>query len=213
MNLRKAMTLVLAAGMAAVGSAAQADMILGYQEVGPNGPVTGSGTVNAFALGQSAFYGDTFSAPTTTITRSPSPGWGFYDDFIFSIPANASADSVTSTINLGSLSISNLEVRLYSLSGNTPPVLNTPVGGAIESWSSPLNGGPGITGTVNVLDADNLATGSYVLEVRGNVTGSTGGSYSGTLNVDPVPLPAALPLLLSGIGLLGAAARRRRDAA
>jgi hypothetical protein len=55
-----------------------------------------------------------------------------------------------------------------------------------------------------------LAAWTYVLEVRGNVTGTSGGSYSGTLNVAPVPLPAALPLLFSGLGLLGGGLARRR---
>jgi len=41
------------------------------------------------------------------------------------------------------------------------------------------------------------------------VNGTSGGSYSGTLNVNPVPLPAGLPLLLSGMGLLGGWLRRR----
>jgi hypothetical protein len=35
----------------------------------------------------------------------------------------------------------------------------------------------------------------------------------GTWSVQPVPLPAALPLLVSGLGLLAAAKRRRREAA
>lgn len=40
---------------------------------------------------------------------------------------------------------------------------------------------------------------------------STGGV--GTWSVQPVPLPAALPLLVSGLGLFAAAKRRRREAA
>jgi len=33
-----------------------------------------------------------------------------------------------------------------------------------------------------------------------------------TVRVDPVPLPAALPLMLAGIGVFGLAAARRRKA-
>jgi hypothetical protein len=62
---------------------------------------------------------------------------------------------------------------------------------------------------VDVLPQTTLAAGTYVLEIRGNVTGTSGGGYGGVLNLTPVPLPAALPLLLSGLGLIGAAARRR----
>jgi len=204
-SLAKALPAVLAGiTLAAVSGPAGASLILGYQETASG--TTGSGTVNAFSLPESAFYGDTFTAPTTTIPTSPSPGWGFYDDFLFSVPMGAATDSITSTINLGTLSISNLEVRLYNTSGNpTLPVLGSPSGGAISSWSNPISGG---TGSYSVLNAT-LDPGTYVLEVRGDVTGANGGSYSGTINATAVPLPAALPLVLSGIGLLGAMARRR----
>jgi hypothetical protein len=60
-----------------------------------------------------------------------------------------------------------------------------------------------------VLDPTTLTAGSYVLEIRGEVTGSSGGTYTGSLNLNPVPLPAALPLLLSGLGLLGGWIRKR----
>jgi hypothetical protein len=60
-----------------------------------------------------------------------------------------------------------------------------------------------------VLNPTTLAAGTYVLEIRGDVTGSDGGTYSGSLNLNPVPLPAALPLLLSGFGLLGGTLRKR----
>jgi hypothetical protein len=60
-----------------------------------------------------------------------------------------------------------------------------------------------------------LGAGSYVLEVRGLVTGSAGGLYSGQFTVAPapvpapVPVPAALWLMGSALGLVGAASRSR----
>ena len=120
-------------------------------------------------------------------------------------------DSLTSTINLGDVAaIDDLQVRLYSVVGNPVlPVLNAPSGNVIDAWSTAINFSPGMTGTIDVIPWTTLTAGTYVLEVRGNVTGSAGGSYSGVLNLSPVPLPAALPLLLSGLGFLGAAVRRR----
>lgn len=205
-SLSKAASAILAGiGVAALAGPASAAMMLGYQQTASG--TTGSGAVNAFSLPGSNFYGDTFSAPTTTIPGSPSPGWGFYDDFLFSISGPAATDLITSTINLGTLSISNLEVRLYNTTNNPHlPVLGSPAGGAISGWSNPISGG---TGSYTVLNTD-LGPGTYVLEVRGDATGVNGGSYSGTLNATAVPLPAALPLVLSGIGLLGAMARRRQ---
>jgi hypothetical protein len=192
-----------AAALGAGAAPASASMMLGYQETGP-GSVTGAGTVNVFSVPGSDFYGDSFAAPTGQITGAPA-GFGFYDDFIFSIPTGAATNSITSTISLGNvLSITNLDVRLYSVTGNAVlPVLGTPAGGAIEATQTSISGG-----MVDMLSAT-LAPGTYVLEVRGMVAGSSGGSYSGTLNVSPVPLPEAPLLLLSGCALLGGLARRR----
>lgn len=201
------------AGACIAGFAASAHattMGLSFEDTAA-GSINNPSTVTAFSVPGSAFYGNTFSAPQTSITGSPSPGFGFYDDFDFSIPVGASTDSITSTIDLGSLlTISNLQVRLYSLAGNAPPVLGAPQGGAIEAWSTPISSN-GLSGSVQVLNTT-LAAGTYVLEVRGTATGAAGGSYSGTLQVSPVPLPAALPLVLSGLGLLGGLARKRSAA-
>jgi hypothetical protein len=54
-----------------------------------------------------------------------------------------------------------------------------------------------------------LGAGSYVLEISGTSSGSIGGNYTGSLELQAVPLPAALPLLLSGFGLVGGLRRRR----
>jgi hypothetical protein len=59
------------------------------------------------------------------------------------------------------------------------------------------------------MDPTTLTGGPYVLEIQGDVTGTSGGTYTGSLNLNPVPLPAALPLLLSGLGLLGGTLRKR----
>lgn len=172
---------------------------------------TASGTVNsgiASTLGVpgSYTYDHTFYAPTTTISGS---SYGFYDDFIFTI-VGATAGSITSTIDLGNvLQINNLQARLYQpASGETLPVLGKPSNGVIDAWSIALGNG---VGTVDVIAPTLLSAGTYVLELRGNVTGAAGGSYSGVLNLAPVPLPAAAFLFASAFG--GLASLRRRRAA
>lgn len=57
-------------------------------------------------------------------------------------------------------------------------------------------------------------SGPLVLTVIGNVNGAgaigpASASYSGTLNISPVPEPAGYALLLAGLGVAGAASRWR----
>lgn len=184
--------------------------------IAPSFSTTGSGTVGAgtnYSLGPPGIsYGNSFSSNQSGALIGTGTGYGFYDDYVFTI-TGSSASSVTSTINLGDLlQISGLQARLFSLSGNSSlPVFGAPVGGVIDGWSSAISSGP-LTGTVSVIPVTELAPGSYVLEIRGTATGQLGGNYSGVLNLAPVPLPAGLPLLVSGLAALGLGARRRSRA-
>ena len=191
------------------GTAAAAMLGLSYEQTA--GGTVNYGVTNTPPVPGSGTYGNTFTSPTTPIPGAP--GFGFYDDFVFTV-APTVVDTITSTINLGDLlAINDLEVRLYSVIGNNLlPVLGTPAGGVINAWSTAVNYSPGATGTVSVLPGASLGAGTYVLEVRGNVVGVAGGGYSGVINLSPVPLPAALPLLLCGLGLIGGALRRRGGA-
>ena len=188
---------------------ASAAMSLSYEETS-SGVVTGNGAGTAFTtLPASDGYTNTLPALAGSVPGAP--GFSFYDDYVFTV-SNATVDSVTSEINLGSLSIGNLEERLYSVAANsTLPAINGPATGFQTNWTAPVNfSAGGESGMVTVMDPTTLAAGTYVLEIRGDVTGSSGGTYTGELNLNPVPLPAALPLLLSGLGLLGGLARKRR---
>jgi hypothetical protein len=208
--LKKLVFVGLAGGsIAGLIAPAEATMVLSYQDTAAG--LTGKGTFTGFSSnGGSGVYTDTFTAPTPNISGSPSPGYGFYDDFYFSVPTGVAADSITSTISLGqSFALSNLQVRLYNAANNAPPVLGPPSGGVTQAWSTAINIGPGMTGNVQVLNTQITQPGTYVLEVRGTATGTNGGSYAGTLNVSPVPLPAALPLLLTGFGLFAGVMRKR----
>jgi hypothetical protein len=165
--------------------------------------VTGAGTTIS---GPASFgYFDTFMTPTSLIG---STGFGFYDDYMFTI-ATSQVASVTTTINLGSaLQVSNLSVRLfdtasYDLQGAGGAPSLTPITGEIDATTS---------GSLATLTAIGLGAGTYVLEIRGVASGTSGGTYSGVLDVVPVPLPAGLPLLITGLGALGTMVRRARHA-
>jgi hypothetical protein len=143
-------------------------------------------------------YGGTYTAPQTQ----------FYDEFLFSIQTNT-VDSITSTINLGSmLGINNLQTRLYSGTVTTTGVPN----GLLQAWSTPIPiSGTGYIGTIAVISPITLNAGNYVLEVRGDVVGTAGGSYAGVLNIAPIPEPGEWALMLIGLGLIGFVAFRRKQ--
>lgn len=164
-------------------------------------------------------YGDASLQPASStggiITGSTYPtgyaGASFYDAFVIQV-TNSTGDSISSTINLPpNFQITGFEERLYAYTGTAPTI--GPVKGALDAWTIPV----GTLGTVAVLPATFLAAGTYVLEVRGDVTGTSGGAYAGAFQLTAVPLPAALPLLFSGMGGLGAFgglfSRRRRSTA
>jgi hypothetical protein len=132
---------------------------------------------------------------------------GFIDDYFFQIsPANA--DAVSATISNGTFAISNLFATIYSLSANPDGlVLEQPVGTVY--YGDITASGPATLVQINPVT---LAAGSYVLQISGTSSGSAGGSYTGTLNLSPVPLPPSLPLLLTGLlGFAGLTLQRARN--
>ena len=208
---------VAAAGVLSIGHiapASAAPLVLGYSQTynGSNNVLTGTGTINALSVSSSSTYSHTFDSPTPIIpetiglSSSVPGGFGFYDDFLFTVPA-ASTNSITSTIGLSNiLGIENLQVRLYNAALNSPlPVLGTPNGIVIEGWTTLIAPGS----SISIISPSSLSAGTYVLEVRGTATGSAGGSYSGVMNVSPVPVPATLWLFGSAMGGLLVARRRR----
>jgi hypothetical protein len=194
---------------------AAADVIqLSYSAISSG--TTGSGSNIVLPVPGSHTFGNSFGGLTTPVyTSSSGQGYEFYDDYVFSI-TGASANVLTSSINLGEfLGLDNFQVRLYELAGNEPlPHFGTPVGTTLlEAWSTQLNYSPGMSGLLAVIPEHQLNPGSYVLEIRGNVSGQFGGSYTGVMNlapVAPVPLPAAVWLLFSGLSMIGSVNRFRR---
>jgi hypothetical protein len=183
-----------------------------------NGPFSGSISEaldgNAFGAAGQLAVGSDFSTGETVQSASgsvaPDSGWNFYDDYFFSTTA-ATANNATVISNFSQDSISNLQVRIFASGGqsgtpNPAPTLGIPTGGAVDGWSAPLVGS---NGSLSILLPTGFPSGSYDLQVRGEALGPNA-SYGGTLQIAPVPVPAGLPMLLSGLGMLGSLMRRRR---
>ena len=190
-------SLALVAGLGFFQAPRAEAAILSYEQT--TSGITGNGTGTVYSsVPVSDTFANTVPTGTGTLGAPSDPGFSFYDDYIFTVPAST-VDVTSVTLNSGStFNISNLQLRLYSLAGNgTAPVLGDAPAGLIEGWSS------------NSLAQTELSAGTYVLQLRGDVTGTAASSYAGVIDLQPVPLPAALPLLLSGIGLLGGLARKR----
>jgi hypothetical protein len=149
--------------------------------------------------GFNAHFGDNFAASTAGST--------FSDVFTFQVnrPFDAAASLTSVYLNTPltkDLTISGFS--LYRYDPNTQAILGNAIAGINESGfgANPTDSwslvGYGLTG------------GSYAIKVDGRVRGVGGGSFGGDLVVSPVPEPQTWGMLLAGVGVLGALARRRK---
>lgn len=164
--------------------------------------------LGALSVPTNLSYGNSFSAASGLAA-----GDVFYDDYAFSVAAGGFS-TVTASIDLGSvLSIQGLQARLYQGTlADISIVGSTPSGGLVQPWSDAGLIVAGGTGSVSVINGQSLAAGNYVLEIRGQATGSEGGFYAGGLSVaSAVPEPA--PALLLGAGVLFVLRQRRQRSA
>jgi len=155
-------------------------------------------------------FDQTYSSPTGSFVSGTGPlgngdSYGFINSYVIDVPTSTAAAYLFSLNLTAQSGLDDLSARLYEYNVNGVQNLSVgtigPIGtGLIDSWSASSNGLVSST----TLSPATIAAGSYVLEIAGLETGSVSGAYSGQLSITPVPLPAALPMLLSGIvGIVG----------
>lgn len=195
-----------ACALLTVTGPAKADTLtLACQLLSPGGGKSCPASAPMYTVPGQYNYVDSFSNPTASGKIADSDIYGgssygdlgpagFIDDYFFQI-SPASADAVSATISNGTFAVSNLFARLYTLSANPGGLVLTQPAGTVD-YGDVIDSGPATLVQINPVT---LAAGSYVLEISGTASGPSGGSYTGTLNLSPVPLPPSFPLLLTGL--------------
>ena len=120
----------------------------------------------------------------------------FTDTFDFGVSLNGNLSGKILAFSFGNANaISDLKASIFALGGSTP----------IFTYENAVLGTTPITSGFYTLKITGFATG----------TGSVTGSYQGGLTLDPaaaVPEPETYAMFLAGLGIMGALARRRKQA-
>jgi hypothetical protein len=158
-------------------------------------------TNTLYGAGDGSFYSIDTTTATTTLIGNVGGAFDSSGDLAFAGGSKMFATSVGSVAG-----------------GDTLWEIDIATGAGTEIGSTGVAGlfGLGIidgtlygTSAANDLYTVDTSTGAASFVTSYAVTGDTGGAAVPPSTVAPIPVPAALPLMLAGIGALGFAARRR----
>lgn len=127
---------------------------------------------------------------------------GTIDDtvnFSISTPSNLTGTASNLKLSFASLNFLDISGLTVTLWNNSHPL------GTVNYGSF---AGDSAAYTFNLPTA-----GDYHIDISGTATGMAGGTYGVALSAAPVPEPETYAMLLAGLGVMGAIARRRKQAA
>jgi hypothetical protein len=141
-------------------------------------------------VGTSAFFGDAFDINLQGNT--------FSENFTFSVTgAPANIDAIVSSISrTAATGLDITGLGLFTNTGTQVTLGSSQSTGAIDVWT---------------VTSDNLAAGSYYLQVSGTLVSNTSGAFGGAMMLAPVPEPGAYAMMLGGLGVVGLIGLRRRE--
>jgi hypothetical protein len=169
--------------------------------------INGQVATNLGLYNPTHFDNGTFSNATTGQN-------GNFDNFwVFSInPAgNTAINAIFQPVN----NISNFDVKLFGVTSDICAANTGTAGGLCTALTlGALLDDPGSNPNfVSNINFQTLNAGVYAFEVSGTISGLVAGqpaSYTGNLQVTPVPEPETYTLVLAGLGVMGVVARRRK---
>jgi hypothetical protein len=185
--------------------------------------VTTPRNVGTIAPGNTLLVGDVGS-PTNLLGLNPNlynnsttATKTFFEDFVFALPTGSVLYSVSASLNTATFA---------GISGFTESLYYGGVAGSSFSTTgtNPLLAGNLIGSTMfNTLSFSNIAAGIYTLQFSGSLAAAstkslfgttttipTVGIYASLISVTAVPEPESYAMLIAGLGLIGAAVKRRK---
>jgi hypothetical protein len=215
MNDKRSFAVIGCFVLAVAASLPAAALTLSYSTTwdGASNLTLGPGTITTEFDPVHDGFSHSFADPTPccVMNGSSSTGYGFVDDYVFDVPAGTFTATI-STDDSSSSGITGIAAGLFSVDAggatNALPALGKPNGTFLEAVTRGSD-----NGSVLMVFNTVLQPGVYALQITGDVTGRLGGLYSGSIQFASAvtPIPSALPLLLSGLGMLVILGRRTLD--